>query len=193
MSLCKTCFHSTRAWSGYGIVFCGVMQNTITGEVVRCDHHRPRGRVTLATKFPKVRLPCRAQVHASERLVLLGTRERRGGTMISYHCPYCGEGIEDETWYEMPLEEDYEVECPECEREFSVSYSIDPSFYVRIPDELACCHGCDLWNGTDECCGRNDPVFTERRNRILACGLLGPAAPMEGCPLGHDKEATDER
>lgn len=55
MSLCETCSRSTRAWPDYGIVACGATQRTVTGEVVRCDHHRPRGRVTLATKFPRVR------------------------------------------------------------------------------------------------------------------------------------------
>lgn len=113
--------------------------------------------------------------------------------MISYHCPYCGEGIEDDLWYNMPHEEDYEVECPECEREFSVGYSITPSFYVQIPDELGCCFGCYLWNGVDDYCGRNDPVFIENKNQMCARLQLKPAAPMEGCPLGYDKEATDER
>lgn len=108
--------------------------------------------------------------------------------MIHYHCPYCGEGIEDETWYEMPHEEDYEVECPECEREFSVGYSIDPSFYVRIPDELGYCLWCDMWNNMDECCGRNDPVFINGRDNTRRFLGLSPAAPMEGCPLGERRE-----
>lgn len=55
MSLCDTCSHSTRAWPDYGIVVCEATQHTVKGEVVRCDHHRHRARVTLATKFPKVR------------------------------------------------------------------------------------------------------------------------------------------
>lgn len=54
-SQCETCSRSTRAWPDYGLVFCEATQRTVTGEVVRCDHHRPRARVTLAEKFPRVR------------------------------------------------------------------------------------------------------------------------------------------
>lgn len=91
--------------------------------------------------------------------------------MSDYRCPWCGSEIEDQDYWESRPEEDYTVECGDCEREFKVRYYFEPVFVVEIPSELNRCVECDSWSIDDH------------------CGWQGEGA-MCGCPLGHDKEES---
>lgn len=114
--------------------------------------------------------------------------------MSDYICPYCGQGITEDDWWEMQPEEDYETGCPNCEREFKVSYYVDTVFTVTMPEELDACTDCDAWDGIYDCCAWSDRARIEEwnfRKRRLGQEYV---RPMTGCPLGHDKEETaDER
>lgn len=78
---------------------------------------------------------------------------------IDYKCPYCGAEFEDEDYWEISPNEYYEVDCYECGRIFEVNYELNPSFYVKQPDDLKVCTGdysreqlCNYWNIFDDCC-----------------------------------------
>ena len=83
--------------------------------------------------------------------------------MSDYRCPWCGHEIEDDDYWECSPEDAYPVECPNCEREFDVSYYLDPVFNVTVPDELEpCAGGCDVWDHCDDCCGFGSMEVKER-------------------------------
>lgn len=105
-----------------------------------------------------------------------------------YRCPWCSEEIEDQDYWEQQPEDDYTVECPNCEREFEVSYYLDPVFSVSVPEELKDCPcECDAWNRLDECCGYGTSELA-KRNISRALAGLPEKAPMAGCPLGHGEK-----
>lgn len=110
--------------------------------------------------------------------------------MEGYRCPWCGCEIIDDDYRECEPEEGYSVECPECGREFTVSYYFYPVFVVEVPDELEACSGCDLWDGTCDCCGLGSGK-AERTADFRSFAGLPALAPMAGCPLGHGKEAAN--
>ncbi len=106
-----------------------------------------------------------------------------------YRCPYCGNEIEDPDYWEMTPEYDYEVECPECEREFQVSFCLDPVFSVKIPEELKDCPcDCDAWDSIDGFCCYGTEELKKRNANRARIGLPG-IVPMSSCPLGHGGDA----
>lgn len=114
--------------------------------------------------------------------------------MSDYVCPYCGEEIDECDWWEWEPENDYETECPECERVFKVSYYVEPMFTVTMPEELDACIDCDAWDGVYECCAWSNLAKIEEWNCRKRRLGQEQVRPMTGCPLGHDKEEeTDER
>lgn len=108
--------------------------------------------------------------------------------MSDYRCPWCGEEIRDPDYWECSPESAYPVECSNCDREFEVSYYIDPVFSVTVPEELAPCEeGCDMWDGISDCCIYGTVQNSKGEARRALYGLE-PRKPMDGCPLGHDRE-----
>lgn len=101
-----------------------------------------------------------------------------------YRCPYCGSEIEDPDYWEIQPEEEYEVECGDCERSFMVSFYLDPVFSVKVPSELEPCGDCGCWNGADDYCAFGTKEQSEINARLRRCGL-DPHEPIAKCPLGH--------
>lgn len=88
-----------------------------------------------------------------------------------YRCPYCGCEIEDPEWWENDSQE-YEVECPECNRCFNVLVELDLVFTVQIPKELKECHKCCAFEpDMDGYCGYKDLGYHDSNN----------------CPLGYER------
>lgn len=101
-----------------------------------------------------------------------------------YRCPYCGSEIEDPEYWEVDPEEEYEVECIDCERIFNVSYYVEAVFRVETPSELEPCGDCGCWNGIGDYCAFGTQEQKEIDARLVRCGL-NPREPLANCPLGH--------
>lgn len=110
--------------------------------------------------------------------------------MSDYRCPYCGSEIDDPDYWENQQEDEYEVECGNCERIFKVSYSLDPIFRVEMPSELESCSYCGCWNGIEDYCAFGTREQSEINARLIRCGL-DPREPIAKCPLGHAIERCE--
>lgn len=109
--------------------------------------------------------------------------------MSDYVCPWCGCEVDEDDWWEIPENETFITECPNCERELRVSYYVEPVFSVTMPEELDACADCRAWDGIEDCCAWLDKAkIAEWNHRRAIWGDRKNIRPMNGCPLGHDKE-----
>lgn len=56
-------------------------------------------------------------------------------------CPHCGHdcSVLDNEWWFLYEEGEHDVECPSCDKEFSVSTHVSHSFSTdHLPDEIDC-------------------------------------------------------
>ena len=85
--------------------------------------------------------------------------------MSDYVCPWCGCEIDEDDWWEIPENETFITECPNCERELRVSYYVEPVFSVTMPEELDACADCRAWDGIEDCRSEERRVGKECRSR----------------------------